>query len=179
MPACQVVAQVRLRCGRSLRVYKVRWHGHFGGSPLGSISIVTQAHGVRLLYWVTGPKGERSSVNEFVPFAYTPTRFSGRRQWLMCLKCGRRCRQCHGLTYALRNETSAAMHRADRIANRLHDMWKSATKPRWQFPPKLSRMRWKTYWRLKHQYDSGPRGGGSYGTVWRVMTSVSAQEPHA
>jgi hypothetical protein len=32
---------------------------------------------------------------------------------------------CHGLKYNSRNETSVqrAMHRADRIANRLDDMW--------------------------------------------------------
>jgi hypothetical protein len=120
---------------------------------------------VRLLYRVTGPKGERISVNEVVPFRYTPTRFGGRRQWLMCRRCGRhcrllfggryfRCRQCHGLEYASRNMSPAqrAMQRADRIANRLHDMWKGTTKAKWEFPPKPSRMRWKTYWRLKHQY---------------------------
>jgi len=122
--------------------YSLTWSSR--GEPSGSISIVTQAEGVRLLYWFTGSNGERSSVNEFVPFAHTPTRFGGRRQWLMCLKCGRRCRrifggrhfrcrQCHGLTYASRNETSAqrAMHRADRIANRLHDVWKDTTKAKW------------------------------------------------
>jgi hypothetical protein len=43
------------------------------------------------------------------------------------------------------------MHRADRIANRLHDMWKGTMKTRWEFPPKPSRMRWKTYRRLKQQ----------------------------
>jgi hypothetical protein len=48
------------------------------GEPAGSISIIAQADGVRLLYRVTGPKGERISVNEFVPFRYTPTRFGGR-----------------------------------------------------------------------------------------------------
>ena len=56
--------------------------------------------------------------------------------------------------YASRNQTSAqrAMHSADRIANRLHDMWKGITKGEWEFPPKPSRMRWKTYWRLKQQH---------------------------
>src|SRR5215467_9559082 len=136
------------------------------GEPAGSISVIAQVEGVRLLYWVTGSNGERSSVNEFVPFAYSQTRFGGRRQWLMCLKCGRRCRrifggrhfrcrQCHGLVYASRNESPAqrAMHRADRIANRLHDMWKGTTKGKWEFPPKPPRMRWKTYWRLAREYD--------------------------
>jgi hypothetical protein len=144
--------------------YSLTWSSR--GEPACSISIVAQAEGMRLLYWVRGSNGEQSSVNEFVPFAYTPTRFGGRRQWFMCLKCGRRCRrifggrhfrcrQCHGLTYASRNETSAqrAMHRADRIANRLHDITKGTTKSKSEFPPKPSRMRWKTYWRLKRQYD--------------------------
>jgi hypothetical protein len=45
------------------------------------------------------------------------------------------------------------MHRADRIANRLHDKWKGATKGKWEFPPKPDRTRWKTYWRLKQQYS--------------------------
>ena len=45
------------------------------------------------------------------------------------------------------------MNRADRIANRLHDMWKGTMKAKWEFPPKPSRMRWKTYWRLKRHHD--------------------------
>ena len=44
------------------------------------------------------------------------------------------------------------MHRTDRIANRLNDMWKGTTKAKWEFPPKPSRMRLKTYRRLKQQY---------------------------
>jgi hypothetical protein len=35
-------------------------------------------------------------VNELVPFRYTATMFGGRRQWFMCLKCGRRCRRIFG-----------------------------------------------------------------------------------
>jgi hypothetical protein len=45
------------------------------------------------------------------------------------------------------------MLRADRIANRLHDMWKGTTKAEWDFPPKPKRMRWATYRRLLNQYD--------------------------
>ena len=39
------------------------------------------------------------------------------------------------------------------IANRLHDMWKGTTKAKWEFPPKPSRMRRKTYRRLQQQYE--------------------------
>jgi hypothetical protein len=59
--------------------------------------------------------------------------------------------QCHGLKW---NESPAqrAMLRADRIANRMDDIWKCTTKAKWEFPPKLSRMRWKTYRRVRQQY---------------------------
>jgi hypothetical protein len=137
------------------------------GEPAGSISKFGQANGVRLLFWVTGSNGGRVLVDELVPFCYTETRFGGRRQWFMCLRCSRRCRlifsggryfrfryrQCYGLKYAWRNESSAqrAMRRADGIANRLHDIWKGTTKARWEFPPKPSRMRLRTYLRLRRQ----------------------------
>ena len=141
-----------LRPGR----YSLAWS--HGGEPFGSISLVAQADGVRLLYWLTEPNGKRINIDELVPFRYTATRFGGRRQWLTCLRCGRRCRrifagcyfrcrQCDGLKYASRNESPAqcAMNRADRIANRLHDLWKGTTKAKWEFPPKPPRMRWRTY----------------------------------
>jgi hypothetical protein len=120
------LASLRRRGMLKPGVYSLAWSCR--GEPAGSISIIAQADGVRLLYRVTGPKGERISVNEFVPFRYTPTRFGGHRQWLACLRCGRhcrrifggrhfRCRQCHGLEYASRNESPAqrdASRRQDR-----------------------------------------------------------------
>jgi hypothetical protein len=137
-----------------------------GGEKSGSIRLFAQADGLRLTYTVTGHDGTKISVDELVPFAYTPTRFGGRRLWLMCLKCGRycrkinggryfRCRQCHRLKYASQSENSAqrAMLRADRLANRLHDMWGGTTKAEYDFPPKPKRMRWTTYQRLLDQYD--------------------------
>ena len=39
-----------------------------------------------------------------------------------------------------------------------------------EFAPKPSRIRWKSYWRLKRQYDELRVDGGSDGTVWRAMT---------
>jgi len=46
-----------------------------------------------------GSKGERVSIDEFVPFRCTPTRFGGHRQWFMCRRCGRRCRRLFGGRY--------------------------------------------------------------------------------
>jgi hypothetical protein len=37
-----------------------------------------------------GPDGTKTRIDELVPFTYTVTMFGGRRQWFMCLKCGRR-----------------------------------------------------------------------------------------
>jgi hypothetical protein len=137
-----------------------------GPGENGSINILVQPDGLRLRYSFTADSGEKVGVNELVPFVHSATQFGGRRQWLMCIKCGRgcrslygglyfRCRQCHGLKYASQSENPAqrAMLRADRIANRLHDMWKGTTKAQWEFPPKPPRMRWATYQRLLEQYD--------------------------
>jgi hypothetical protein len=72
-----------------------------------------------------------------------------------------RCRQCHRLKYASQNENSAqrAMQRADRIANRLHDMWGGKTKAEYDFPLKPKRMRWVTYKRLPSSTTTYRSGG--------------------
>ena len=80
------LASLRRRGMLKPGVYLLAWSCR--GEPAGSISIVAQAEGVRLLYWFTGSNGERSSVKESVPFAYTPTRFGGRRQWSCALSVG-------------------------------------------------------------------------------------------
>ena len=153
-PTCESAASIDLAWLRRRGMLKLGPHSlvwSWQGKPTGSISIVAQQNGLRLLYWIRGPNGERARVDELVSFSHTPTRFGSRRQWLTCPKCGRCCRrifggryfrwrQCHGLTYASRNESPAQrpMHRADRIANRLHDMMKGITKSKWEFPPKPS-----------------------------------------
>ena len=51
-----------------------------------AIGIIAQIDGVRLVYSLANWDGGTTQVDELVPFAYTPTRFGGRRQWLTCLK---------------------------------------------------------------------------------------------
>src|SRR5262249_36421020 len=137
-----------------------------GGQKSGSIGILVQTDGLRLMYAVGAHDGTKINVDELVPFAHITTQFGGRRRWLECIKCGGacrklyggryfRCRQCHGLKYAYQSEDPAqrAMNRADWIANRLHDMSRGTTRDDWDFPPKPPRMRWSTYQRLLKQYD--------------------------
>jgi len=62
------------------------------GEQTGSITLVAQQEGVRLIYRTKDRDGAPVDVSELVAFVYTPTRFGGRRQWLRCLKCGRGCR---------------------------------------------------------------------------------------
>jgi len=72
---------------------------------------------VRLLYTTSEGDGATVHVNELVPFVTTATSFSGRRPWLQCLSCHRRCRvvyggqyfrcrQCHCLSYQSQREPS-------------------------------------------------------------------------
>jgi hypothetical protein len=92
------------RVSHSIDLAWLRWRGmlepgristltfSMGRERTGEISLAAQANGVRLLYRLTGRDGTKTNINELVPFAYTATMFGGRRQWFMCLKCGRRCR---------------------------------------------------------------------------------------
>jgi hypothetical protein len=144
------------------RIPTITWS--IGGERTGEISLAAQTNGVRLLYNITGRDGTKTSINELVPFAYTATMFGGRRQWFMCLKCGRRCRrifggryfrcrQCYGLAYASTREPphQRAIDRADRLRKRVGG-GRGAFDGE-DFPPKPPRMRWRTYRRLQQQYE--------------------------
>jgi hypothetical protein len=135
-----------------------------GEMRTGAIGIIAQSDGVRLVYSLPNQDGGTTHVDELVPFAYTPTRFGGRRQWLTCLKCRRRCRrifggryfrcrQCHGLVYASTRAPAyqRAIDCADRIRKRVGgNAGAFDSEP---FPPKPKRMRWRTYRRLEEQYE--------------------------
>jgi hypothetical protein len=73
---------------------------------MGEISLVAQENGVRLLYHITGRDGAKTRIDEVVSFAYTATMFDGRRQWLLCRMCGRRCRVIYGRQPAARTNAS-------------------------------------------------------------------------
>jgi hypothetical protein len=56
--------------------YSLEWSSV--SESAGSISIVAQANGLRLLYRITGQDGAKTLMDEFMPFAYTATMFGGR-----------------------------------------------------------------------------------------------------
>jgi hypothetical protein len=136
-----------------------------GGRPTGSIQTVAQSDGLRLVYQMKLSDGTRSDVDEFVPFSYSATKFSGRRPWLTCLKCGRRCRVlyggrwfrcrlCHGLRYASQSEPAyqRAIDRADKLRKRVGGPTGAFNRD--PFPDKPPRMRWTTYFARKERYDA-------------------------
>ena len=100
------------------------------GEQAGSITLVAQHDGVRLIYRTKDRDGA-VDVDELVPFTYTPAMFGGRRQWLRCLKCGRgcrkiyggryfRCRLCYRLRYASQGESRRDQRALDRAPNQCH-----------------------------------------------------------
>jgi hypothetical protein len=140
----------------------LRWSRH--GQETGSISLTVQEQGLQLRYQIRDDRGEPLAVSELISFSYTGAEFGGRRQWLKCLSCGRRCRviyggryfRCHlcqGLRYQSQSEPDydRALEQANRIRARLGDTTFSAFEVD-ELPPKSPRMRWKTYRKLQVRY---------------------------
>ena len=117
--------------------------------------------GLRLYYWAS----EADYTNQLVPFVYTAAQFGGRRRWLSCPRCGRRCRviyhhvrryrcrKCFGLAYRSTQQSwhERVLDQADKLALRIAGA-NGALYDRDDFPDKPKRMRWTTYWRLEEKY---------------------------
>ena len=136
------------------------WRWTWTGGQSDSIGItIRPGYGVRLAYRYGGEE----DIAEDIAITYTTPNYGGRRPWWVCPGCalrvrylygGRvyRCRECHGLTYAIRRESkadairTAARNRKRRIAARLGvvgDVMPTAKPPR---------MRWRTYIGLVRDY---------------------------
>ena len=154
-----------LRRNGYLSGFPVRLSWSHCGEPIGSISLQAQSDGVRLFYRRRGNNGESHDVDEIVPTVWTPTPFGGRRQWFLCLKCGRRCRilyggnlfrcrRCYHLSYSSQAET-----RADRATRAMFKIVQRLD-PAQDFnelPPKPNGMHWSTYNRLAERYEKHDR----------------------
>ena len=136
-------------------------------NPIGNIGIRIERGGIRLSYESRDHDDTWEVVSEWVPFAYTATNFGGKRRWLVCKLCGRRCRilyggryfrcrRCYGLTYQSQyeDETQHADRCAAQIKKRLGGFGDDIF-----FPEKPKGLHWKTYRRLRaeHDYFEGER----------------------
>lgn len=135
----------------------IRWSR--GGHPTGSIGYRLGPDHVWLEYSVKR-QGEPLQVRERFDLAFTEQPFGGRRRWIVCLSCQRRCRvlygaayfrcrQCYRATYPSQYETIRlpGLARVDRIRNRLGGDPGLLN----SFPHKPKGMHWRTYRRLERQ----------------------------
>ena len=125
-----------------------------GGRALAGLRICKS--GMEIRYRITITRGNTSrarDVSAFVEFNYTLPNYGGRRLWLVCPHCGRRCsalylgeavacRLCLGLYYDCSMES-----RRDR-GWRLHHRWQART-----MDGKPKGMHWKTYFELQDKVD--------------------------
>jgi len=137
----------------------LRWSS--GGEPTGDICYSVAPDHLRLDYRARPCWAESwESVTEKIPFTWTDTAFGGRRRWLVCLSCERRCRiiygdarfrcrKCHRLTNQSQHEPAwqRPLTRAQNVRIRLGgDGGMDGS-----FPPKPKGMHWRTYRRLEAQ----------------------------
>lgn len=129
------------------------------GVQTGSVGYRVDALGLRLSYKTKRAEGQDwQQVDELIPFAETRCHLGGRRKWLQCPGCARRCRTvfggsvfrcrlCHGLRYESQYEPPFA-----RAASRSHKLRQRLGQVAGLdefFPPKPKGMHWRTYRRLE------------------------------
>jgi hypothetical protein len=153
--------------------FTTTWRLHYrkdssiGVRVLGD-TVGLSARAVELSYsW--GPEGSKEDISYPISLSWTPCNFGGWRPWFDCpgvvegVSCGRRvaklylkgryflCRYCHDLAYSSQQEAQrhAALRRCQRIRQKLGGT-ANMTEP---FPSKPKGMHWKTYLRLRGNYE--------------------------
>lgn len=145
-----------------------------GGQTHSSVCVIASPAGLLLSYTLTD-RGEKKSITETIPFSCTDTQFNGRRQWFQCPSCRKncrviyggeyfRCRLCYGLKYESQYEKSFSRvtDRALKIRRKLDD-YGCIDDP---FPEKPKGMHWKTYNRLRADYECGVEDWGRLCLQW-------------
>lgn len=130
-----------------------------GGHKTGSITYRLAPDHMLLEYSVTR-QGEKVPINERFDFAFTEQPFGGRRRWIVCRSCQRRCRvlyggtyfrfrQCYRATYPSQYEfiRLPGISRVDRVRDKLGGD-PGLINP---FPRKPKGMYWRTYIRLERE----------------------------
>lgn len=83
----QIKARRRLYAGANCS-----WQWTVEGEPIGAIGLTVDHGGLRLRYRVDG-----ASMAQRIEFTWTPCPFGGRRTWLLCPNCRRRCAIVYGV----------------------------------------------------------------------------------
>jgi hypothetical protein len=123
------------------------------GQTTGSIGIYMQPDHLMLRYAIRG-----EPIEQRINYTDTPSRFNGRRQWLQCPRCFRRCavlygghrfycRRCWGLTYSSQYQEpwERQCGIAERIRSKLGGKGFICAGDPFMPPPKPKWMRWRTY----------------------------------
>ncbi len=128
-----------------------------GGRETGSISYKLGFDFMELSY-LEGRAPEQEEVRERFDISFTEQPFGGRRRWIVCRSCGRRCRvliggkyfrcrRCYGATYPSQYESIRlkGLAKAEKARERvgadpgIGNLW----------PGKPKGMHWRTYRRLE------------------------------
>ena len=142
------------------------------GEPSGRIEFQTKQDRLILNYRIRINDAPWESVEEVVPFDWTPCNYGGQRIWFLCPHCEHRvvvlynvgkrflCRHCGNLTYTTQQENppDRLLTKARKIAKRLGDDGTGA----FSLPAKPKGMHWRTYQRLAQQAMGAERKG------WRL-----------
>ena len=137
------------------------WQWTVNDRQVAGISIRVECKSMVLSY-LTKSTGE--VVEQQVQMQTSPCHLGGQRHWFTCPRCSKRvavlyapgryfaCRQCGGLSYATQKEGvgDRATTRADKLRKRLG--WPAVIVNPNTGKPKG--MHWKTYLRLKSEYDT-------------------------
>ena len=135
-----------------------------GGESCGVIDFTIESAAMVLRYRIRSEDDvEWRSVEERIPFDYTPCHFGGMRTWLLCPRCSRRgavlyghaerflCRHCYRLPCASQGEShSDRMARKARKIRRRLGATDNLLEP---IDVKPKGMRWKTFERLVAEED--------------------------
>lgn len=124
------------------------------GEQTGAIEYRVEERGLRVIYKASERGEGWQSIDEVIPFCFTPMNFGGRRRWFACPSCQRRvrilyqagvrfrCRACYRLQYESQYENAfqRALSQQRKLRARI-----ACDDIDEEFPPKPKGMHWMTY----------------------------------
>ena len=133
-----------------------------GDEPMGNIGYRVHEYGLQLIYRTREGDDDWRDVDELVRFVLTDQRLGGRRRWLACPRCSRRCsvlyggsyfrcRRCYRLGYQSQREEP--MWRAVSQSQKLRQKYGGSGSLDEPFPDKPKGMHWSTYERICRRAD--------------------------